>query len=706
MTSTSFFHDDPIDSKDDELGRRPYVDTLVGSFKRISDRAESSITALIAPWGAGKTSVLRMLTSELESTHGWAVRPFTPWDYTGVESATLGFFDTLRDALPKDKKWNQTRDTLGRIVLRVAPATSVASFIGVDPSKAVEAIGKAIGGDATIPTLLKRVNDSLSGLDNPILVVLDDVDRLTPPEILNTFKLIRNLGRLPNVHYLLAYDERTLLDLIRKADLTAHDEGRARDYLEKMVQVRFDLPVFRAKDTDELLSAYLGQLTDDYSIELEEQEWARFREAYRSCIRERLTTPRSVKRFIGQVDAFLGTMVNEVNFIDLLLTTFIRVAEPSLWATLPSHRGLLTGTDMMVFARRRSPEQNASDWGDVLDAAKVSPSHQDAVTKVLSVAFPALGNHLAGTAGGDYRQAARRGAGSADYFDRYFTHGVPSDDIADGIVRLGAAQIENDERAEEAAALIDQLTERPEPTFRKLREAHEARIITAVPLIELMAAICDEVTDARESFLSDPTSLIQKFTAELLVELATEDHPSLPAMISGIAASNHGLRLLANATFWTTKFDDVDETASATLVSHISPILGERIVEANWQAEDGGKNDPLRLLHLWYLLDPSAFRSSMLELNVAGKASPLDVLARLVGIAYLITGRDPIFHLSDLNIDAAMHLYDLQEIVSQLSAQVSDASPPDEHAEPSVSNRRRVALHALKRWAQETTGAV
>lgn len=706
MTSTSFFHDDPIDSRDDELGRRPYVDTLVASFEKISARAESSITALIAPWGAGKTSVLRMLTAELKSTHGWIIRPFTPWDYAGIESATLGFFDTLRDALPEDNKWNQTRDNLGKIVLRLAPATSVASIFGVDPSKAVEALGKAIGGDSTIPTILRRVKDSLRGLDQPILVVLDDVDRLTPPEVLNTFKLIRNLGRLPNVHYLLAYDERTLLDLIRKTDLTAHDEGRARDYLEKMVQVRFDLPVFRAKDTDEFLDAYLSQLTVDHSIELEDQDWARFREAYRSCIRERLTTPRSVKRFVGQVDAFVGTMVNEVNFIDLLLTTFIRVAEPSLWASLPSHRGLLTGTDMMVFARRKSQEQNASDWRDVLDAAKVSTSHQDAVTKVLSVVFPALGNHLAGTAGGGYRRAPRRGAGSADYFDRYFSHGVPSDDIADGVVKRGAAQIESGERAEEAAALVDQLAKRPEPTFRKLREAHEAQIITAVPLLELLADICGEVTDARESFLSDPTRLIQELTAEVLVELAMEGHPELTHMVSDIATSNHGLNLLANATYWTTKFDDVDEAVTATLVSQISPVLRERIGEANWQAEDGGKNDPLRMLHLWYLLDPSAFRNSVLELNAAGKASPLDVLARLVGIAYLITGREPRVHLSDLHIDAAMHLYNLQEVVSQFSTQVSDASPLEEHAEPSVANRRRVALHGLKKWAQEATGAV
>ena len=49
----------------------------------------------------------------------------------------------------------------------------------------------------------------LDGLDQPILVVIDDLDRLQPDELLLVFKLIRLVGRLPSVGYILAFDERT-----------------------------------------------------------------------------------------------------------------------------------------------------------------------------------------------------------------------------------------------------------------------------------------------------------------------------------------------------------------------------------------------------------------------------------------------------------------------------------------------------------------
>jgi predicted KAP-like P-loop ATPase len=75
----------------------------------------------------------------------------------------------------------------------------------------------------------------------PVLVVLDDLDRLTPDELPLVFKLVRLVGRLPNVYYLLRYDERTLLDVLRRTDLVGDDEARGRDHLEKMVQVRLDL---------------------------------------------------------------------------------------------------------------------------------------------------------------------------------------------------------------------------------------------------------------------------------------------------------------------------------------------------------------------------------------------------------------------------------------------------------------------------------
>ncbi len=46
-------------------------------------------------------------------------------------------------------------------------------------------------------------------------MILDDLDRLTAEELMQVFKLVRLVGRLPYVYYLLGYDEQTLVDLIK-----------------------------------------------------------------------------------------------------------------------------------------------------------------------------------------------------------------------------------------------------------------------------------------------------------------------------------------------------------------------------------------------------------------------------------------------------------------------------------------------------------
>ncbi len=46
----------------------------------------------------------------------------------------------------------------------------------------------------------------LSQLDKPIVIVLDDIDRLSTNEIREVFKLVRLTASFPNIIYVLAFD--------------------------------------------------------------------------------------------------------------------------------------------------------------------------------------------------------------------------------------------------------------------------------------------------------------------------------------------------------------------------------------------------------------------------------------------------------------------------------------------------------------------
>jgi Cdc6-like AAA superfamily ATPase len=65
----------------------------------------------------------------------------------------------------------------------------------------------------TTEELREDVRAELKDREYPLVVIIDDVDRLAPDEVMLLFKLIRASGRFPNVIYLLGLDRRRILNM-------------------------------------------------------------------------------------------------------------------------------------------------------------------------------------------------------------------------------------------------------------------------------------------------------------------------------------------------------------------------------------------------------------------------------------------------------------------------------------------------------------
>ena len=119
VNTERLFSDDPVDGTEvapDVLGRRAYAEHVVALLERVRDQSDSSVLAMIAPWGAGKSSVLAMTISLLKAggdADGWLVAEYNPWTYSDLESLVQGFFAELRQALPKDARWREAKQRLG-----------------------------------------------------------------------------------------------------------------------------------------------------------------------------------------------------------------------------------------------------------------------------------------------------------------------------------------------------------------------------------------------------------------------------------------------------------------------------------------------------------------------------------------------------------------------------------------------------------------
>lgn len=448
MSDLHFLADDPIGAtSEDALGRASFVDSAAAAIADLADGSESAVVALVGPWGSGKTSLSNLVVGALEGaevtggaadgTSGqWLIIAFNPWEYQDLASIQTGFFRELRAKMPKS--WTGARRSIGELGHAIAPLGSIGAFLGFDASGAAAAVAKLIEGDTSVGSLRAEAEKSLSQVEQRILVVLDDLDRLDPEELLLVFKLIRLTGRLPNMHFLICYDETTLLDVLSRTGVVgSEDPRRGMEYIEKIVQLRLDVPVFRETQVNEYTNRGFGVLIEK-GIAISDADMTRFTNVYHRALKRRFTSPRSVKRFYVQVAALYPRLHGEVDVADYLLLTWLRVSEPLVYEMVVKRRDELLG--LSVEAREPDPSDLRREWSDLLVAAKVRPEHVEGVAIVVGELFPRFRATWAGRKYGDRDPGGNR-VSNYMYFDRYFSFDVPDEDISDSMLATAFDEI-------------------------------------------------------------------------------------------------------------------------------------------------------------------------------------------------------------------------------------------------------------------------
>lgn len=88
-----------------------------------------------------------------------------------------------------------------------------------------------------------EIENALRELPEPIIVFIDDTERLDPPEVMEILRLLRAVGDLPNIIYAVCYDRRALVRSIGLALKAANEEEAGEAYLEKIVQATVTIPI-------------------------------------------------------------------------------------------------------------------------------------------------------------------------------------------------------------------------------------------------------------------------------------------------------------------------------------------------------------------------------------------------------------------------------------------------------------------------------
>ena len=696
------FTDDPITaSEDDILGREAFADAIQRILRGLRGPGSSAVVGLQGPWGSGKSSVLNLLQPKLDEGSEWTTTRFNPWEVSDLDSLLRGFFTSLIDALPEELR-KEGRSRFAQYASGIAsllPEINLGLF-RVSTERAVEAI---TGGDS-LSVRRERIEKLLSGVETPIVVLLDDLDRLHPDELLTVFKLVRLVGRLPNVFYVLAFDEETIVDVLKNTAVSGGSEERARSYLEKIVQVRIDLPGVHESQLSQLLNEGIGRIAEDHEVDLASVDFSEFAKQYQGYLRRRLAEPRSVKRYLAQVEAYYPLVENEVDFADYLLVTFLRVFHAKIYRDLPHRKDDLVRTSSSLFGGQPDLKRMRENWSRWVQQRGVDQEEvEDALGLLASLFVPiksATEDIIFGGHGDDHLSGARR-VGSAEYFDRYFQHAVPPDDIPDAIVRSATDELVGGIAGDATQRLLAEASTKGERLLLKLERHVPSLDDTAKErLLHLLAIVAPDLDDTGEFIFLSPRERAGILAGRVLNDLVAADHVWDIAKVVENPTSLRFVSMVVRRSLRDARKNGIVPVVLEQLVDAVARHDQTAVEAATQKPLEESEPDAQLLFDLFDFVGREKGRTWLQNQLPKSQWSVEDFVALAVGV-YRSGQRRTVGDLSKETLEV---FFDLEEVKQALGPMNDLAEPPGAllHDLPAtLENRRWVGKWALKRLFEQ-----
>lgn len=338
-----YFNDSPIERReDDRYGVHAFAETLAISLLSVVKPVGTTI-AVTGPWGSGKSSAVNLIRAELldRKDDTLSVFDFKCWWYRGEEAIALAFLQELNSALKSSlgDKVKGLVPEMGRHVLQAGPVLGSAVALATTGGWGALVTGSAAFAKRFFPEkpslekIFRKLSKALATQNKRVLIIIDDIDRLAPDEALGVFRLVKSIGRLPNVMYLLVFDR-----ALAEAAVTEQFPSEGPHFLEKIIQASFELP---SPTPSDLHNALLAAFQERCGTP-EEEHQVRFMNLFYDVVVPYLTTPRHVTRLINAITVTWPPVANNISHADYLALETLRLYEPSLYTAVRKHRDIVT----------------------------------------------------------------------------------------------------------------------------------------------------------------------------------------------------------------------------------------------------------------------------------------------------------------------------------------------------------------------------
>ncbi len=272
-------------------------------------------------WGAGKSSILRLVENELRGDQKTCCLLFNGWLFQGYEDTKSVLMQAIITELEKHQPTNEVlkkkaKELLKRVDwLKLArrgaglawtaltgtpdPLTIASiierlkSFVEKPPEgisrEQAEGVARAVQDSikevqpATVPEEISAFRKEFEELletakVDRLVVLVDDLDRCLPSTAIDTLEAIRLFFYVPGTVFVLAADEQMIAYAVRRhfpeLPVSVGQTDYTRNYLEKLIQVPFRVPPLGKPET----RAYVTLLLAEHALREKPESIEKLRE--------------------------------------------------------------------------------------------------------------------------------------------------------------------------------------------------------------------------------------------------------------------------------------------------------------------------------------------------------------------------------------------------------------------------------------------
>ena len=302
-------------AEEDLLGRRKFVERISEAIVSYSSD-ENLIIGLEGKWGSGKTSILNLIEENLKDEV--EIFRFSPWNFISRKQLVSDFFDQFSYFLGDSRHdFKSVSECLKKMAYLLKPVKYYSGVAG-DIAKVLESVlngtGDFLTKELNFEKIKQRINKILLENDKKIVVMIDDIDRLSDNEIIEIFQLVKGAGEFKKVIYILAYDHELV-----KSSLDIISKNRGEEYLEKIVQIQIEVPV---ANKEFLEKKFLSELNKIFPDKIDTEDFDLF---YNNILKQEIVDIRKIEKILNNIRFGRDYAEKKLNIAEYILLKTLKV---------------------------------------------------------------------------------------------------------------------------------------------------------------------------------------------------------------------------------------------------------------------------------------------------------------------------------------------------------------------------------------------